>query len=63
MKTKRYTATFNHGAIEETFYALDDSHASAVAHEIAARGRLCFDAVKEHDSTPLAEPHRGCVRD
>lgn len=45
-RTVPYIATFNHGAVEETFYALDDTHASEVAHEIAARGRLMFDAVK-----------------
>lgn len=63
--TKPYVATFNHGAIEEKFFALDDAHASAVAHEIAARRSLCFDAVKEQESTPsvVCEPRRGCVRD
>lgn len=44
--TVPYMATFNHGAVEETFYALDDVHASEVAHEIAARRRLLFDHVQ-----------------
>lgn len=44
--TVPYVATFNHGTIEESFYALDDVHASEVAHEIAARRRLMFDVVK-----------------
>lgn len=44
--TVPYMATFNHGAIEEHFYALDDIHASEVAHEIAARRRLMFDTVQ-----------------
>lgn len=47
-QTIPYIATFNHGAIEEHFYALDDVHASEVAHEIAARRRLMFDAVKRN---------------
>lgn len=44
-----YTATFNHGKVEETFYALDHTHASEVAHEIAARRGLMFDAVQRKE--------------
>jgi len=44
--TKIYRATFNNGALEETFYAADDDHASRVAHEIAARNQITFDAVQ-----------------
>jgi hypothetical protein len=65
MKTKPYVATFNHGSREERFYALDDEHASRVAHEIAARWKLCFDAV-QLDTTKLPDPFcpdGRCVRD
>lgn len=44
--TVPYRATYNNGEFEETFYALDDDHASAVAHESAARNRRCFDMVQ-----------------
>lgn len=44
--TRMYRATFNGGEIEETFFAADDEHASRVAHEIAARNRILFDAVQ-----------------
>lgn len=53
--TKLYIATFNHGSIEERFYALDDEHASRVAHEIAARRSLVFDAL-QLDMTKLPDP-------
>ena len=59
--TKRYIATFNSGAIEERFFALDDAHASDVAHEIAARRKLLFDAVKLDDVQPAQCVEPRCV--
>jgi hypothetical protein len=57
--SKPYVATFNHGAVEEKFFALDDAHASAVAHEIAARRSLCFDAVKKQETKGLTLASNG----
>lgn len=53
--TVLFVATFNHGAIEERFYALDSLHASEVAHEIAARRRLVFDGVQRLQKEPESQ--------
>lgn len=41
-----YRATFNNGSLEEVFLAADDAHASRVAHDIAIRKGVRFDAVQ-----------------
>ena len=64
--TKLYIATFDNGAVEETFYAKDDEHASAVAHEIAARRRLTFDMARpkgEDEVQPVVCVGGFCERD